>query len=85
VLHEFAGERVAVLAAAAGAEITFPASEYVQELLIVDAAVRWCGRRFGAWGWIRVPAGQDLEVVVSKPGRLLHKTRPEFALPDAPA
>ena len=82
VLHEFAGERVAVLAAAVGAEIDLPASEHVQELFVVDAAVQWRGRRIGAWGWIRVPAGEGLEVVVTEAGRLLHKTRPAFALPD---
>ena len=82
LLHEFAGERVAVLAAAAGAAISLPAVDHVQELVVVDAAVRWRDRRFGAWGWIRVPAGQGLDVVVSKPGRLLYKTRPAFALPD---
>ena len=56
--------------------------DHVQELFVVDAAVRWRDRRFGAWGWIRVPAGEGLDVVVAKAGRLLHKTRPAFALPD---
>lgn len=80
-LHRFDGEVVTSLSAAAGAKVPLPAAEHVQEVLVAQGAVNWQGHAVAAWGWLRVPAGRTLDLTVTAPARLLHKTRPGFALP----
>lgn len=82
-LHEFQGEVVTTVAAQGTSTVTFPALDRVQEVLIIDGAVRWRERTLNAWGWLRVPAGEALEFDALVPSRLLHKSRPAFALPNA--
>jgi quercetin dioxygenase-like cupin family protein len=80
-LHRFREEVVTSIAAAGGAALTLPPLDVVQELLVIDAAVAWRGQRLGPRGWLRVPAGEGIEVEVLQAGMLLHKTRPAFAIP----
>jgi len=84
-LHRFRNEVVTVVAAAAGTEIAFPAAEEVQEVLVLEGAVRSRDRVLGERGWIRVPAGEGLALAATAPARLLHKTRPRTALPGGDA
>jgi len=79
-LHRFEGEVVSAVAVQRGALVRFPAVDVVQELLVIEGAVHWGGRRLDARGWVRVPAGQGIEIRAAEPSRLLHKTRPDFAL-----
>jgi anti-sigma factor ChrR (cupin superfamily) len=80
-LHRFEGEVVSALAVQRDAVVRFPAIDDVQELFVMEGSVLWGGRRLDARGWIRVPAGQGIEIRATAPSRLLHKVRPEFALP----
>ncbi|MEQ8482984.1 MAG: cupin domain-containing protein [Pseudomonadales bacterium] len=81
VLHAFSGETVSVGAGAAGAELTLPGGDWVQELLVIDGIIGSGGHRFGPWGWLRVPAGEGMALTIEQDARWLHKTRPAFALP----
>jgi len=80
-LHRFEGEVVSAVAVQEDALLRFQPLDEVQELLVIDGAVHWEGERLGARGWIRVPAGQGIEIRAAQPSRLLHKVRPAFALP----
>lgn len=80
-LHRFQGEVVSAVAVQRDAVVRFPALDDVQELLVMEGSVLWDGRRFDARGWIRVPAGREIEIRATAPSRLLHKVRPQFALP----
>lgn len=84
-LHEFQREAVSVVAAQGQATLSFKPPETVQEVFVIDGSVRWREQTVNAWGWIRVPAGVALELLALAPARLLHKTRPAFAIPDATA
>jgi quercetin dioxygenase-like cupin family protein len=81
LLHEFDGERVTVMAAPAGTFLPLPAADVVQELLLLRGEIDWHRQRLCPWGWLRVPAGQAIELLVAEDARWLHKTRPPFALP----
>jgi quercetin dioxygenase-like cupin family protein len=80
-LHRHLGETVTVIVAGAEAVVTMPAGNHLQEVLVIEGAVRWRDQAIGKHGWLRVPAGEALELTVTAPSRLLHKTRPAFALP----
>ncbi len=80
-LHRFQGEAVAVITCAAGAAVRVPPGEWVQEVLVLEGRVTWSHQRVPAPGWLRVPAGEGIELSADAPTRLLHKTRPPFALP----
>jgi hypothetical protein len=80
-LHRFDGEVVTAFAMAAGATLALPVTPHVQELLVIHGAIDWQVHRFDAWGWLRVPVGERIEATALMPTRLLHKTRPAFALP----
>lgn len=82
-VHRFDGEVVSLLHAGAGAVVRLPGRESVQEVLVVEGAVEWESQIIGAWGWLRVPAGEGIELTASASSRLLYKTRPAFALPGA--
>jgi quercetin dioxygenase-like cupin family protein len=84
-LHRFRTEVVTSIAAAPGARLALPAAEDVQELFVIDGAVQWRDLVFERHGWLRVPAGEAIEVRVLAAASLLHKTRPAFALPEAGA
>jgi hypothetical protein len=81
VLHEFAGEVVAVSAATAGSTVTLEAAPWVQEVLVLDGALCWRELTLHPWAWLRVPAGMAADLEVAEDARWLHKTRPAFALP----
>jgi hypothetical protein len=80
-LHHFDDEVVTAFALAAGARLTLPAVAHVQELLVIEGAIDWREHRLASWGWLRVPVGERIEATALMPTRLLHKTRPAFALP----
>ncbi len=80
-LHRYDGEVVTAITAAADAAISLPAGRWVQEVLIVEGVVSWLDQPIAAPGWLRVPAGAKIELTTGVPSRLLHKTRPEFAVP----
>lgn len=79
-LHQFRDEVVTAVSAPPGQAIDLPAKDVVQEVLVVEGSVRYAGQPLGRWGWLRVPAGEGARIEVERPCRLLHKTRPEFAL-----
>lgn len=80
-LHRHAGEVVQEIVAAADVELELPATEYVQELLVLNGQVVWEGQELDANGWIRVPAGSPLGLTTRAPSHLFHKTRPDYANP----
>lgn len=82
-VHEFHGEVVTTVAAQGRAVVRFPGQDAVQEVLVVDGSVRWREETLNAWGWLRIPAGEPMEFEALEPSRLLHKSRPAFALPHA--
>ena len=82
-LHRHHGEVVTDIAAADGAAVTLPAADVVQEVLMLEGGAAWEGQYLPRWAWLRVPPGQGIELQATAPSRLLHKTRPAFALPDA--
>lgn len=79
-LHRFLDEVVTFLTAAAEQVVELPARDEVQEVLVIDGAVRCGEMRLDRWGWLRVPAGEGVVIHIETPCRLLHKTRPAFAL-----
>jgi hypothetical protein len=80
-LHRFEGEVVTVMAVGSGSMLALPEGDHVQEVLIIEGAVQWRDQQVGERGWLRVPAGEGVSIVAEVPCRLLHKTRPSFALP----
>lgn len=81
-LHRFQREVVTCIIMTDETELTLPGVPDVQELFVIDGAVSWRGRRLGARGWLRVPVAEGIEVRASGSARLLHKTRPAFAVPE---
>ena len=81
-LHRHRGEVVAIVAAAADAVVELHRSEHVQEVLVLDGLIQWRDQRIGRWGWLRLPVGEGGQISAIEPCRLLHKTRPAFALAD---
>lgn len=79
-LHRFRDEVVTALVVAAEQVVELPARDQVQEVLVIEGAVRCAGMRLGRWGWLRVPAGEGVVIRADSECRLLHKTRPAFAL-----
>jgi len=82
-LHEFNGEVVTTVAVQGRAAVTFPALDRVQEVFVFAGSIRWRQQTLNARGWLRIPAGEALAVEALVPSRLLHKVRPDVALPDA--
>lgn len=76
VLHEHGDERVAEITAAAGTRVSLPAAEVPQEVVVLTGEMDSDGLRVGPGGWVRVPAGSDLELTALAPCRLFWKTRP---------
>lgn len=78
-LHHHGEERVAVIAAATGAEVSLDPAEVCQELLVLEGAVQTAAGELDRWGWLRVPAGSGLTLRALCPTRLFFKTRPRLA------
>lgn len=85
VLHRFGDEVVSVLAAPAGASVELDAGPTVQEVFVISGEVSWQGHALPARSWLRLPAGDGAELEVASDARLLHKTRPAFAVPGVKA
>jgi hypothetical protein len=81
-LYRYRDEVVSCLRAPALAAVELPAAPTVQEVLVVDGAIRWEDVLLPRHGWLRLPAGQPLSIHATEPCRLLHKTRPAYAVPD---
>ena len=81
-LHHYQDEVVSCIIAPAGARIDLPAGETVQEVLLLDGRAEWGDVTLDRHGWLRVPAGEDISLQVEADCRLLHKTRPGYAIPD---
>ena len=76
ILHEHADERVAEITAAAGESVQLPAAEVAQELLVLAGQVSSGGETFSPMSWLRVPAGEGIELNTEVPSRLFWKCRP---------
>ncbi len=80
-LHRYQDEVVSCIVAPAGARIDLPAGETVQEVLLLDGCAAWGDVTLHRHGWLRVPAGEGIFLQVKADCRLLHKTRPGYAIP----
>lgn len=84
-LHRFEDEVVSVLAAPARTTVELGASTTVQEVFVISGEVSWQHHALPARSWLRLPAGEGAELQVASNARLLHKTRPAFAVPGVKA
>lgn len=82
-LYRFREEVVTVFGVAPDTALSLPPAEQVQEVLVVEGSVRWRRRSLNGWGWLRVPLGQGIELEATAASRLLHKTRPAYAVPSS--
>jgi quercetin dioxygenase-like cupin family protein len=80
-LHRFQDETVTLTAAAPGTHLKWPPASTVQEVFVVSGSVTRQSRRLDAHGWLRLPAGEGVTLQALSAVRLLHKTRPAFAVP----
>lgn len=78
VLHEHGAERVQELTAAAGETLTLGGSGEVEEVVVLEGEISAAGRRLPKWSWLRIPAGDTMEVEATRPTRLFTKTRPVY-------
>ena len=77
-LHEFRTEQVREVTAAPGTAITVGNSAEVEELLVLEGALRQGDRALPAWSWARVPVGEEMSFEVVEPSRVFIKTRPVY-------
>jgi quercetin dioxygenase-like cupin family protein len=75
-LHRFGDEVVALVDAETGAEHRFDATTLPQELLVLEGKVRANGEPLDRLGWLRMPAGDAIELRFEAPSRVFVKTRP---------
>ena len=78
-LHEFAGEQVQVVRAAAGERVVLPANFHARELFVLSGSVTWqtdATRLLNPRSWFRLEPGHPLRVVTQTPAVLFAKTRP---------
>ncbi len=80
-LHRFKEEVVTCITAPTGSRIELPAGETVQEVLLLDGHAKWDDVTLDRHGWLRVPAGEGISLEVAADCRVLHKTRPGYAIP----
>ena len=75
-LHRYGDETVAIVDGGEGATHRLAAASIPQEVLVVEGSVRANEQSLGRLGWLRMPAGEILEIEFVTPGRVLTKTRP---------
>ena len=80
-LHRFKDEVVTCITAPAGSRIDLPAGETVQEVLLLDGSAGWGDVTLHRHCWLRLPAGEGISLALAADCRLLHKTRPGYAIP----
>lgn len=80
-LHEFQGECVQTIRAAAGSHVRIAASYYCRELFVLSGSVAWQTERtrtLTPWSWFRLMPGHPMRFIAEEPAVLFTKTRPHF-------
>lgn len=80
-LHEFQGECVQIIRAAAGSHVRIAASYYCRELFVLRGSISWQTertRRLPPWSWFRLMPGHPMRFIAEEPAVVFTKTRPHF-------
>ena len=80
-LHEFQGECVQIVRAAAGSHVRIAASYYCRELFVLHGSISWQTertRRLPPWSWFRLMPGHPMRFIAEEPAIVFTKTRPHF-------
>jgi hypothetical protein len=76
LLHEHGDERVAEITAAGGESVKLAAAKVAQEVLVLDGRIICAGNTLEPMSWLRVPAGEGIDLETVEPSRLFWKLRP---------